>query len=379
MFGVSDAITADRFLRGHLVSTRESGWRTTLVSSPSSLLTNVAKESGVASEALDMPRAINPVRDLRSLVRAVVMMRRLRPAVTHVGTPKAGLVLGLAAWVTRIPQRIYTLHGLRLETASGLSRLILWVAEWLACRTATRVVAVSPSIAARAVSLRLLRQHKVVVFGAGSISGVEADRFKVTNESAQRWRTDLGLAADALVVLFVGRLSRDKGIADLLNAWPIVRSTVPSARLVIIGGKDASQPLPPETESLLSDGSISSLGYIEDPAIAFAASDLLVLPSYREGLPTVILEAAAAGTPAVATDVTGCSDAVLNGTTGRLIPARNPGALAAAVIDLLQDPQTRRTMGMAARDRVKREFSPRRLWTSYLQEYEAVVMKRRQC
>jgi hypothetical protein len=153
---VTDPQTADGLMRGQLSWLRGRGWDVTLASSPGEHLDAVAAREGIHVVPLPMSREIDPKADLRSLIRFIRLLRTLRPTLTHVSTPKAGLIGGLAAWITGVPCRVYTLRGLRLETAEGGQRLLLWLAEWVACRSAHVVIVVSPSLAARAHALRLI-------------------------------------------------------------------------------------------------------------------------------------------------------------------------------------------------------------------------------
>ena len=190
---VTVAMTAGAFLRGQLRSLVEGGAEVTLISAHDALLDHLAAEEQVTVVAVPMEREISPRADLQSIWQLYREFRRIRPDITNVGTPKAGLLGGLAAFFARVPRRIYTLHGLRMETATGLKRLILSGAEKLAMACAHEVVCVSPSLRARAIELGLINPQKATVIAQGSVNGVDAERFSPTplkQQQAARGRTN---------------------------------------------------------------------------------------------------------------------------------------------------------------------------------------------
>jgi glycosyltransferase involved in cell wall biosynthesis len=329
---------------------------------------------GIAADPVEMSRRISPVADLVSLIRLCRSLRRHRPAVVHAGTPKGGLLGMIAAALCGVKTRVYTIHGLPLVTSRGLRRLVLVWSERIASHLATQVLCVSESVRAIAVAERLCPAGKVKVLGHGSANGVDAQgRFnpaRCGNEARMTTRRTLGVPEDAPVVGFVGRLVRDKGVEDLVGAWRTVRDQYPDARLLVIGPAEARDALDPATVAALHDDStIAVLGARWDTPGLLAAMDVLCLPTYREGFPTVLLEAAAMELPVVATSVTGCVDAVSDGETGTLVPPRNPPALAAALGRYLGSDELRRSHGAAARRRAVHDYRPEALWEAQLGQY----------
>src|SRR5260221_13627300 len=207
----------------------------------------VPRPENVRVLEVPMEREIAPLQDLRCAWHLLGILRRLRPAVTNVGTPKAGLLGGFAAWLTRVPCRFYTLHGLRFETTAGFRRKLLVLAERLACRFAHRVVCVSHSVREKALANGLVHPQKALVIGAGSCNGVDVSRFAPTPERIRRaaeLRREFGITADAPVVLFIGRLTYDKGICELLQAFLRIENRFPQLRLLLVGTFENGDPLP---------------------------------------------------------------------------------------------------------------------------------------
>ena len=237
-------------LRGQLEYLQAAGFHPAVVcgSGPESEEMRAAESIPVFT--VEMEREISPWKDLVSLVRVTQLVRRLRPLVSNSGTPKAGLLVGLAAWLNRVPCRIYTLRGLRLETATGAKRWLLRLTERIACACAHRVICVSPSLRRRAVELGLVPPEKAIVLASGSSNGVDPSRFLPTAErlaKAAEFRRRHGLEHHHRVIGYVGRFTRDKGLPELMAAFRLVRQRFPSAALLLVGSYERGDPVPPET------------------------------------------------------------------------------------------------------------------------------------
>jgi len=362
------------FLQGQLEYFQDRGFDATVLSPDRRKGEwEVARPEGVPIIEVPMEREIAPVRDVVSLWRLWRVMRALCPAVTNVGTPKAGLLGGLAAWLNRVPCRFYTLHGLRFETTKGLKRRLLIYAERLACRFAHRVICVSQSVREKAIASGLTSREQAVVFGSGSCNGVDAARFAATPKMMRRaaeLRRQLGIPADAPVVIFVGRLTCDKGIPELMEAFLRLGNQFPDLRLLLVGCFEDEDSLPVDTRRCLETHSrVIFAGPVQDTAPYYAIADVLVLPSHREGLPTVVLEAHAAGKPVVGALATGIVDLVMDGETGLLFPVGDVPALAEALARLISDRALARKMGHAGQERVMREFQQEKIWEALYREY----------
>lgn len=374
---VTIAPSVRHFLGGQLAFLKRQGFDVSVLSQPGSDLDEIASRDGVHPIPFSMHRGFSPLRDVGDLFRMVSTLRSLRPDLINYGTPKAGLLGGIAAWLTRVPARVYTLHGLRLETTTGLRRAILYSAEWVTCRSAHRVLCVSPSLRREALRLRLVSPRRALVLGSGSCNGVELDRFADSPEMEERsesLRIALGIAPYTPVVGFVGRLTRDKGIPELVEAFRQIRHEVPGTRLLLVGDFEDGDPVPyPVRREIASSNDILVTGMVPDPSAHYHLMNLLALPTHREGFPGVVLEAAAAGIPAVTTDATGAVDAVIDEVTGLRVPRSDTGALAAAITRLLLDPRLCRLLATNARIRATTEFTSDRVWENLMALYEALL------
>ncbi len=361
------------FLQGQPRFMTQAGFEWTAVSSPGDQLDEFGRTERVAVHAVPMTRRITMAQDFVALVRLWRYLRRTRPHIVHAHTPKAGLLGMIAAALARVPVRIYQLHGLPMATATGLRRRLLTWSEKLACRLAHEVLAVSPSLQQLTVSSGLCAAGRVRVLGQGTANGVDArGRFDPRYHAAHRAQIQAasGIPPEATVVGFVGRLVPDKGVVELLQAWQSLRDEFPELHLLMVGPEESESPLPDWVrQRLLQDARIHSVGFHRDPAPLYAAMDVLLLPSHREGFGMAAMEAAAMALPVVATCVTGCVDAVVDGVTGTLVPPHNADALAAAVRTYVRDPLLRRRHGQAGRMRVVQHFQPVTVWNALRSEY----------
>jgi glycosyltransferase involved in cell wall biosynthesis len=358
---------------------RDGGFDPVLISSPGQQLQDTAEKAGVHYAAIPMSREIAPLSDLRSLWRLYQFMRRARPTITNVGTPKAGLLGGLAAWLSGVPCRIYTLHGLRLETTVGWKRTLLRCTERLACSCAHRVICVSPSVRQRAVELKVVSAGKTAIMGSGSSCGVDVQRFspQVVNY-ANRLAKRLGIPNSVPVIGFVGRFTRDKGIPELVAAFGQLRQAWPELRLLLVGDFEDGDPVPPGIQQQIeTDSHIVCTGFVTDAAPYYGLMEVLALPTYREGFPVVSIEAQACGVPVVTTTATGAIDSIVDGVTGFVVAVGDAQALAARIDQLLRDPQLRACMGQRGRALVVREFRQEVVGQALLEEYRRMLRSKR--
>ena len=362
------------FLSGQIKFMSRRGFRVHAISSPGDKLDEFGEKNEIDVHGIPMARAITPLRDLVALLRIWRVLLSEKATIVCAHTPKGGLLGMIAAWLARTPVRIYQIHGFPFMAATGLRRSLLKWTERLSCWFATDVLAVSHGMREVAIAERICPAKKVKVLGSGSSNGVDAQgKFNpanVTSHLYERIRTQHGIPRDALVLGFVGRIVRDKGWIELANAWKELRDQFPSAHLLAVGPLESQDPIPVDVEELIrKDRRIHRIGLIENVAPCYRAMDVCVLPSYREGFGVVCIEAAAMKLPVVATSIPGCSEAVLDGVTGTLVPPRDAMALAEAIRRYLADPELRIRHGEAGRQRVLREFRPVLLWEAYYQEY----------
>jgi glycosyltransferase involved in cell wall biosynthesis len=365
VYATTVGTSALSLLRGHLSWMQNMGWYVTLVSTPDEAAHKAAEREGVALHGIPMRRDVSPVRDLLALVQWILHLAKVRPAAVNVGTPKAGLLGGIAAWAVRVPKRVYTVRGLRLEGSRGPFSVLLWTMERLAAAVATDVVAVSPSLAQELLQRRLVSPRKLRLVGSGSSNGVNATAIAARLGEVDRStvRARYGLPPDAFVVGFVGRIARDKGIDTLVRAFQSDRIHRDCHLLVI--GPTEDDDLARQIASLGDRAHVT--GWTDDVWGHLSALDVLSLPTLREGFPTVVLEAAAAGVATITTRATGAVDSVVDGVTGMLTDVGDSVGLVVAINELQANPDAGERMGAAARARVVDEFGQERIWMGILE------------
>lgn len=361
---VTSDLSVRTLLRGQLAAMRSAGFDVTVMSGGSEdALGRASSAEGAHAVHLPLVREVRPWRDLRALFALLGALIGARPDVVLYGTPKAGLLGALASWALGVRVRVYTLRGLRYETARGFGRRALIAAEKLVCAMSHSVVCVSPSLLARAQDDGVIGRTHAVVLGAGSSNGVDTEWFRppVHGERAAA-RETLGLPAEATVIAFVGRLTHDKGIEDLLEAFAEAILGRNDLWLLVVGDMEPGDPVSRQAADRLgAQPHVVHVPFMADVRDVYAAADILALPSYREGFPNAPLEAAASGVPSVVYGCTGCVDAVVDGATGRIVPVGDRAGLSAAFRALADDSELRRRMGDAARERACREFDRARV------------------
>jgi glycosyltransferase involved in cell wall biosynthesis len=362
-------------LTGRLHALREAGFRVTLISSPGELLYQTASREGVEAIGVPIEREIAPLSDLVSLLRLWWTLLRLRPDLAEFSTPKAGLLGNIASWLAGVPARVYMLRGLKLETSKGRKRTILLAAERVSARFAQVVLCNSESVRSEAVALGIAPADKIYLLGEGSSNGVDVHRFSKGPGDA---RGRLGIPHEAPVVGFVGRLTEDKGIPELIEAFDAILRGQPEARLLLVGWFDAGEDaLSANVRAIIaSHPRIVCTGFVADTAPYYRAMDVMVLPTWREGFPNVVLEAAATGIPVITTLCTGSRDSVVPEVTGLLIPPGYPQAISEAVLKLLSEPARRRNMGKAARAWVCTHYADERVLRLAVSFYKSMLKPR---
>lgn len=338
----------------------EAGFDLTLVSSPGSQLEEVARESGARCHAIRMPREISPGGDIRALRALAGYLRQERFDLVHSSTPKAGLLVALAGAAARTPLRLHTYTGQPWVELRGPKRWAAKNADRAVGRLDTHLYCDSESQRRFLVSHRIVPEGRIRVLGAGSISGVDLRRFDpdARQFEGQHLRDSMGIGPDAIVVAFVGRVTRDKGIRELIAAFSRLAGETAQLHLLLVGPQEPERdPLPPETQrEIAANPHIHAVGFTGAPERYLAAADLFCLPSYREGFGSVAIEAGAMRLPSVVTSVTGLVDAIVDGQTGLVVPPKDTAALGQALRQLIADPVLRRRMGAASRARAVSHF-----------------------
>ncbi len=320
---------------------------------------------------IDIRREIAPWSDLRALWSLFKVFRQNNYEIVHSVTPKAGLLAMLAALFARTPIRVHMFTGQVWATRYGVSRLILKTLDKVIAWSATILLVDSASQRDYLIKQGIVSKERSMVLAKGSISGVDLQRFHLDQGVREKIRLQMGLGTDAVAVLFLGRLKKDKGIIDLAQAFSFLGKKFEKAHLVIVGPDEDN--LQAEMEKILSDYG-SHLHFVpqtNEPENFMMACDIFCLPSYREGFGSVVIEAAACRVPAVGSRIYGVTDAIVENETGLLF---NPGDitdLTNTLEILLNNSEKRLKLGKNALTRVHLDFSREYVTRELLKLYES--------
>ena len=355
-----------------------SGAKTVVITSPGEELSRLDWSEYLKPELIEIPRSPHPLKDLWALFRLFRVFRKNKFDIIHSTTPKAGLLSAVAGFFARVPIRLHTFTG---QPWVGLSGPLAWFArgaDMVIGRLSTHCYADSDSQREFLVANGVIDNNKISVIGAGSLAGVSLSRFnplRFSQEDKQKLRAELGLDQECRVVLFVGRICKDKGIFELLEAFRRTLNAGVKAELLLVGPIDQGRD---DVDSIsLADLSgrekVHHVGYTECPEKYMAIADLLCLPSYREGFGTVVIEAAAMAVPTLGTAIYGLTDAVVHGETGVLVPPRDCGSLANEMMCLLSSPELLSRMAKSAYARCLKSFDSDVINEQVLEEYARLM------
>jgi glycosyltransferase involved in cell wall biosynthesis len=309
-------------------------------------------------------RGVGPCSDILALVTLWRLMKSWRPDIVHAFDTKPGVYACLAARLASVPVVIGTITGLGSlyspdGNGSSYVRGIYERLQRLASRHSDLTIFQNRCDREEFVERRVVTAKKAALIAGSGVRTEVLDPNCITDAEKREWRASLGIATDAPLVTMVARVIRSKGVEELVTAARLVRERRPEAHFLLIGPADTASVDSFRADELAEIGRVVHWpGPRRDVPMVLAASDVFVLPSYmREGIPRVLLEAAAMGLPLVTTDSPGCNDVVEDGVNGWLTPARDPSALCKAILNLLEQPAIRRRFGRVSRQRALERFA----------------------
>ncbi len=362
---------------------RDLGMHVVLVSSEGSEWSKISVGKGLSVKIINIPRSLAPLQDFIALLRLVFFFSRQHFDIVHSTTPKAGLLAAIAGFITGTPIRLHTFTGQPWVSLKGVMRWASRAADKLLGVLNTKCYADSISQAEFLAAEGIVSIENIAVIGQGSLAGVDIARFNPDCWPIPRKiavRKTLGIDASSRILIFVGRISPDKGISELIAAFKKLLKLGYDIDLLLVGPQDrdcgGSSSIDLKEEGQCHR--IHYTGYTECPEQYLAVADVFCLPSYREGFGTVVIEAAAMGLPTVGTAIYGLTDAVVDGVTGILVPPRNESALFEALKNLLDHPDKLQAMGAAAKARCLKYFDSGVVNGNVAREYLRVLkMKER--
>lgn len=360
-------ISLDSFCRGQLQMLSQY-YDVVAVSSPEPELKMIAEREGVRTIAVPMERHISLFKDLRSLWQMVRVFRREKPDIVHSMTPKAGLISMIAAWICRVPVRMHTYTGLVFPTATGLMKQILILTDRILCFCATDINPESLGVKGDLERYHITRKPLRLIAN-GNVRGVDMTYYDRTPEVMAK--AESLRRSDTFTFCFVGRLVGDKGVNELVEAFDRLHREIPATRLLLVGPyENALDPLKSQTDERIRKGDgIETVGSQKDPRPYYATSDALAFPSYREGMPNVVLEAGALGLPSIVTDINGSREIIRQGYNGVIIPPHDANALYQAMRDFTVNRDETARLAANARKNIADRYEQQMIWQALLAEY----------
>jgi glycosyltransferase involved in cell wall biosynthesis len=368
-------------LLNQLQSIRNAGYDVVGVSAPGPNVPALGS-AGIRHIAVPMTRNLTPFADLVSLWRLYRVMRRERFTIVHAHTPKAGLLGQLAARLAGVPIVINTIHGFYFhEHMRPVARRFYITMEKIAACCSNLILSQNSEDLQTAIHERICEPEKIKLLGNG-IDLTLFDPARFSKADALRRRQDLGIPSDAPVVGFVGRLAaRRKGFLGFLAAAKSISERLPSVRFLIAGDTDTGKPDAVEPSAANDYGIADRCIFIgfrqnDEMPLVYKLMDVLVLPSLFEGVPRVVMEASAMGTPAVVSDVKGNREAVQQERNGLLVPFGDVRSLTDAILRILQEPGTAERMSYEARQIAAERFDEKRVFEKINAEYARLLDKK---
>ena len=358
------------FMKGHIRAAAQK-WPVSIITTSDGA--ELLKDLHARFIPLSIRRKVSPLRDLQVLIQLTMLFRRERFALVHSIMPKTGLLTMLAGMLAGVPNRLHTFTGQVWANKRGGKRTALKMFDKLIVACATHILVDSPSQRDFLVSEGVLKPGKGIVIGHGSICGVSSEQFHPDAQVKGEVRAELGISPEQTMLLFLGRLNRDKGILDLAAAFANIASRRSDVVLVLVGAEeDVPYARVQEICGVYRDR-LRRVSFTPDPQRYMAAADIFCLPSYREGFGQVIIEAAASGVPTVASRIYGISDAMEDGKTGLQFIAGDVDALTLSILTLIEDSALRRNMGEAARVRALELFAGEKITGELVSLYEEIM------
>ena len=344
-----------------------------LISSNTEYLKILKKKVSCPHIAVEINRNINIRKDLKALIDLYFIFKKNKYDVVHSSTPKAGFLVSIAAFIARVPLRIHTFTGQRWATETGIFRKLLMFLDIIICKLSTELYADSQSQIDFLVDSKIVKIGKIRVIGSGSFGGIDLKKFNPEENIQNRLNifNDLKLDPDSFILIFIGRINKDKGIGELITAFSELSSEKYNIDLIILGNlENESNPLSDDVLNIMFNHKrIHCIGYSSTPQEYLAISDVFCLPSYREGFPTSVMEAAAMGLPAIGTKIPGTIDAIIDGKTGLLVEKKSKSSLKEAIIFFIKSPGQLKAMGGRAKLRVEEDFGCEGIAYQLIKEY----------
>lgn len=370
-------LSLEKLLEGQLRFMNDY-FEVTAISSEKQRLKKYGEREGVATFFLPLTRKITPIKDIVSVFKLYKFLVKEQPSIVHTHTPKAGIVGMMAAFFARVPLRLHTVAGLPLMEAKGVKRKVLTLVEKLTYLFATHVYPNSKGLNDIILSKNFTSSKKLKIIANGSTNGIDTTHFSKSHFSEvdlSNKKEELKILDDDFVFVFIGRIVKDKGINELVEAFVKLQQENNKCSLLLVGPfEDDLNPISEITRKYISENEkIITTGYQEKIRVFFALSNALVFPSYREGFPNVVMQAGAMGLPSIVTNINGCNEIIEDHNNGLIIPLKNKERLYESMKVLINDTSLSTHLSSNSRQIIEDRYKQSDVWMAILNEYKTLL------
>ncbi|MBK7882962.1 MAG: glycosyltransferase family 4 protein [Chitinophagaceae bacterium] len=365
---------------GQLKFMQQHGFDVVMISADGIELAEAIENEKCRHVIVPMTRKITPWQDLKCIFKLIKIFKKEKPDIVHSMTPKAGLLGMIAAKYCGIPIRIHDVVGMPLMVQKGIKYQVLKNVEKITYAAANHVWPNSYSLLNFINKKKLTSNHKLKVIAEGSSNGVDMNRYNIQNldtDILEQIKLKINYSNDNIYLLCVGRLVTDKGIMELVNVFKKIQQQRPGLRLILVGKYEADlDPLPQEILlEIQQNPAIIHIDWSSQVEYYMHIADLFVFPSYREGLPTVLLEAAAMQLPIVCSRIAGNVDIVTHKKTGLIFDSKNEFQLEEQITFALDNKSKMKEMAGELLQFIQTHFTRENIWNCILKEYEYLLKK----
>lgn len=370
LFFVTTIATSLNFFKGQY-QLLLSDFDITAIASDKKRLKEVGEENHIKIHHIPMEREISIFKDFYCLICFIFYFIRQRPYIVHGNTPKGSLLSMIAAWMTRVPVRIYMCHGLRYQGCRGIKRKVLMFIERISCRCATEIICVSHGIKEVLIEDRITNKEPIVIWN-GSVQGIDMGKFNPDNiTDKQGLKGKYGIDENDFVITFIGRIVKDKGINELVEAVNLLHTKYSNIKLLLIGRfENIGNPVSDKTKEIIDNNKNIIVTGPQSNIVPFLSiTDLFVFPSYREGFGLSLMEAGAMNVPSIASNIPGCNEVIIDGLTGLLIKPRSSSAIIESIEKLYNDRELLDYLKSNCRKSIIERYEQNQLWQHYREYY----------